>query len=162
VGFNEIRLQVTDQGTQLVNTESKEYTYKWNTSLWEITNINHEQTLVNPLHFTVPISEPNTLGRETEYQEQLERILSQPDDFSIDAQYWNSVDSTDTASDIPELSSRASTPVIDTCACGIDICYCDRYRPDTPPTPSHIKLWKPSQGPQPIQGIHFQRPEFEN
>ena len=81
--FNEIRLCTTDSGMQLVYCQSKEYTYKWSNSLWEVNIANHEQALVNPANFSQPITEPNAFGRETEYQERLERILSQPDDFSI-------------------------------------------------------------------------------
>jgi len=60
--FNEIRLHTTDSRTQLVYCHSKEYTYKWNTSLWEVNIINHEQALVNPASFSHPITEPNTFG----------------------------------------------------------------------------------------------------
>ena len=68
VEFNELRLCTTNNGTELVYCHSKEYTYKWNTSSWEVNIINHEQALVNPANFSRPITEPNTFGRETEYQ----------------------------------------------------------------------------------------------
>ena len=55
--------------------------------MWEVNIINYEQALVNPANFSWPITEPNTFGWETEYQDCLERILNQPDNFSIDAQY---------------------------------------------------------------------------
>ena len=83
VEFNKIQLHTIDSGTQLVYCHSKEYTYKWLTSVWEVNIINHEQALVNPANFSRPITKPNAFGRETEYQDCLERILSQPDDFSI-------------------------------------------------------------------------------
>jgi hypothetical protein len=163
VEFHEIRLQTTDQGTRFVGTLGKEYTYRWDQSDWTITSLNTENTIVNPIAFYYPITEPNAQGHETEYQERLTTLLRQPTNFGIDQDYWNSVDSTDlpdssdTESNPPGLTSRADTPVLDTCSCGIDICYCDRYRPDTPPTPPFIELWRPSQGPQPIQGVHYQR-----
>jgi len=168
VEFNEIRLRTTNQGTELVYCHSKEYTYKWNTSLWEVNIINHEQALVNPANFSRPITEPNAFGRETEYQDCLERILSQPDNFSIDAQYWDSLDTTEVDStlpsstpSLPNLSSRAGTPeilIVPPCWCGTDLCLCDKPRPNTPPTPPYIFLWKPTAiNDQPEIGLHYQR-----
>jgi len=87
-----------------VYTDSKEYTYKWTTQQWDITIQNPEATLINPRIFTIPISAPNTLGRDTKYQEQLNTLLEQTDDFFISAEYWNSVDSTKT-------ESRSSSPL---------------------------------------------------
>jgi hypothetical protein len=81
-----------------VYTDSKEYTYKWTTQQWDITIRNPEATLVNPRIFTIPISAPNTLERDAGYQEQLNTLLEQTDDFFVSAEYWNSVDSTETES----------------------------------------------------------------
>ena len=116
--------------------------------------------LINPNVFTLPISEPNALGREAAYQEQLERILQQPDDLRIDAQYWGSVDSTPATTELntPALTEHdASPPAFDSCTCQIDLCSCDYRYPDTPPTPPDLQLWKPFSTPEPIRGIHFQR-----
>jgi hypothetical protein len=66
-----------------VYTDSKEYTYKWTTQQWDITIRNPEATLVNPRIFTIPISTPNTLGRDAKYQEQLNTLLEQTNDFSL-------------------------------------------------------------------------------
>jgi len=96
VEFNEVRLITTPP--QLVYTNSKEYTYKWITQQWEITIHNSETTLINPQVYTVPVTLPNALGREAEYQEQLDQLLAQTDNFSADAAYWNSVDSTEASS----------------------------------------------------------------
>jgi len=133
--------------------------------LWEVNIINHEQALVNPANFSRPITEPNAFGRETEYQERLEQILSQPDDFSIDTQYWNSLETTKVDSTLPSsspslpaLSSRAHTPELQQCWCGIDLCLCNNPRPNTPPTPPYIFLWKPTAlNTQPLIGLHYQR-----
>jgi len=165
VEFNELRLCTTNNGTELVYCHSKEYTYKWNTSLWEVNIINHEQALVNPANFSRPITEPNTFGRETEYQEHLEQILSQPDNFSIDTQYWESLDTTEVNSSLPSsspslpaLSSRAHSPELQPCWCGTDLCLCNNPRPVTPPTPPYIFLWKPTAlNTQPEIGLHYQR-----
>jgi len=164
VEFNEIRLRTTDSRTQLVYCHSKEYTYKWLTALWEVNIIDHKQALVNPANFSWPITEPNTFGRETEYQDHLERILNQPNDFNINAQYWESLDTTEVNSSLsnsspslPSLSSRASTLELQLCWCGTDLCLCNNPRPDTPPTPPYIILWKPTAlNTQPEIGLHYQ------
>jgi hypothetical protein len=97
VEFNEIRL-LDNPGEQprLVYTNSKEYTYKWTTQQWDITIRNPEFAIINPQVFTIPISAPNTLGRDTEYQEQLDKLLDQTDNFFVSAEYWNSAESTET------------------------------------------------------------------
>ena len=143
-------------------TDSKEYTYKWITQQWEITIRNPEATLINPQVYTIPVTLPNALGREAEYQEQLDQLLAQTDNFSADAAYWNSVDSTEASSrsnspELPLLIITAPTPrTLSICFCGIDVCRCN-YRPDTPPTPPYIELWKPSQDPLPRRGLHYLR-----
>jgi hypothetical protein len=88
VEFNEIQLlENLEERPQLVYTDSKEYTYKWTIQQWDITIQNLETTLINPRIFTIPISVPNTLGREAEYQEQLDKLLEQTDNFFVSAQY---------------------------------------------------------------------------
>ena len=134
----------------MVYTDSKEYTYKWTTQQWDITIQNPEATLVNPQIFTIPISTPNMLGRDTKYQEQLNTLLDQTNDFFVSAEYWNSVDSTETesqsSSPLPTFFSPPSLPVLTVCQCRIDLCWCNY---DSPPTPPYIELWKPSQELQP-------------
>jgi len=49
-----------------------------------------------------------------------------------------------------------SPPVLTVCQCRIDLCRCN-YRPDMPPTPPYIELWKPSQELQPRRGVHYLR-----
>ena len=163
--FQEIRIQITDQGTRLIGALGKEYVHKWEETGWSATNINLEQTLINPVEFFLPILLPNAQGREPEYQRRLGIILTQPDHLGIDDSYWNSVDSTEIASDLPS-STRANTPDLipipfpppaDHCGCGIDICYCDNYRPETPPTPPYIELWSPREYPAPVPGLHYDR-----
>jgi hypothetical protein len=114
----------------LVYTDSQEYTYKWNTQQWETTLRNWETTIINPQVFTVPISAPNTLGRDAEYQEQLDKILGRVDDFSIQAQVSETTDSTDEESEseatLPTFFiSPPSPPHLAVCCCGIDTCWCD-------------------------------------
>ena len=176
--FNELQLQTIDQGTSLVYTQAKQYTYKWSDSLWTIEILNSEQALVDPSNFLLPITVPNTWHQEEDYQNKLSEILSHPTDFDIDSQYWGSVDSTEVGTDeVPGLTSRASTPESeyrrsqaldnaspaqppDDCLCGIDVCLCDKYRPrtpQTPPTPPYIILYCPFPGTQPVPGVHLQQ-----
>jgi hypothetical protein len=126
---------------------------------WDITIQNPETMIVNPQVFTIPVSAPNTLERDTKYQEQLDKLLEQTNDFFVSAEYWNSVESTETesqsSSPLPTFFfSPPSPPISTVCWCGINLCQCN-YRPDTPPTPPYIELWKPSQELQPQRGVHY-------
>ena len=67
VEFQEVRLQITDQGTKLIGALGKEYTYLWEQAAWNVTRLNTEGTIVNPLSFYYPPTEPNAQGRESEY-----------------------------------------------------------------------------------------------
>jgi hypothetical protein len=94
-----------------------------------------------------------------EYQEQLDKLLEQTDNFFVSAKYWNSVESTETesqsSSPLPTFFfSPPSLPALAVCHCRIDLCRCN-YRPDTSPTPPYIELWKPSQELQPRRGVHY-------
>jgi len=140
VEFNKIRLLTTGPiRYQFVYTDSKEYSYSFNAALWETTIQNHEFALINPTQYTLPISQPNAQGRESEYQAQLTRIQALPNNIHVQAHYWDSVNTTP---DITlEGTTRASTPLSEyqrsrefqfaspitaiNCSCGIDICYCD-------------------------------------
>jgi hypothetical protein len=160
VEFNEIQLlDNPEEQPQLVYTDSKEYTYKWTTQQWDITIRNPKFTIINPWVFTIPISTPNTLGSDAKYQEQLDKLLEQTDNFFVSAKYWNSVESTKTESrsnsPLPTFFfSPPSPPVLAVCHCRIDLYWCN-YRPNTPPTPPYIELWKPSQDLQPQRGVHY-------
>ena len=106
--FSEIRA-ISGLGAdfQLVNTDSKEYVWKFADQLWETNIVNQEFDLVNPWTFNLPISEPNNLGREAAYQKHL-RILSEiTDDLEPNNSYWASADSTQ----IGTTSLPPSSPV---------------------------------------------------
>ena len=162
VEFQEIRLLTTEQGTQLVGTLGNEYTYRPIRRDWTVTSLNTDVALVNPSRFFYPITIPNTHGRETQYTEELSHILSLPYNFGIDRHYWSSVDSTEVDETLPPSSiSRVQTPELprldDWCGCRTDLCYCDKYRPGTPPTPPYIELWNPRLCAAPIPGLHYLR-----
>jgi hypothetical protein len=131
VEFNKIQLlENLGKRPQLVYTDSKEYTYKWIMQQWDITIQNPKMTLINPQIFTIPISAPNTLERDTEYQEQLDKLLKQTNDFFVSAKYWNSVESTETESQSSSplstfFFSLPSLPALAVCQCGINLCQCN-------------------------------------
>ena len=160
VEFNEIQLQtIPGNDFQFVYTDSKSYQYNFRTLMWETTINNFELPLINPRLYTLPITQPNTQGRDTKYQAHLEQIQSLPNNIQIQDHCWDSVKSTTRAS-TPESdtdtnywtprTAQFASPAIsiyspDTrpCSCGIDICYCNSRQPGTPPTPSYITLWNP-------------------
>jgi len=171
VEFNEIRLLTTGPiRYQFIYTDSKEYSYSFNTALWETTIQNHKFALINPTQYTLPITQPNTQGREPEYQAQLTRIQALPNNIHIQAHYWDSVDTTP---DITlEGTTWASTPLSEyqqarefqfaspataiNCGCGINICHCNNnWQPGTPPTPSYLLLWDPQVTSQPLDSVHY-------
>ena len=166
--FNEIRaLSISDTEFQLVYMDSKEYTCDLRTRVWDITAHNLDNNLIQPGIYT---RTPQFLGtsREAEHQAYYERVRNDSD-LILTTDYWASVDSTE----VPSLTSRASTPFSEYqrsrdldqrtspaeipryCFCGIDVCHCDIYIPETPPTPPYIFLWKPKESPQPIEGLHW-------
>jgi len=182
VEFNEIRLQTNTSGEfdpaqlyQIVYSDERILTYHWNNRVWNTNLLTPPTTLIDPSsYFTLPITQPNTQGRDTEYLECFQRILLEPDLLSLDSSYHDSVDSTlpPTLVGTPQ-SSPPSTPESvyrrareitfsndnpDLCFCGIDLCRCDSRYPGTPPTPLGIHLWDPrSFRTGPIEGLHYNR-----
>jgi len=182
VEFNEIRLQTNtsrefnpDNLYQIVYSDERILTYHWNNRVWNTNLLTPPTTLIDPSsYYTLPITRPNTQGRDAEYLERFQRILLEPDFLLLDSSYHDSVDSTlpPTLVGTPQ-SSPPSTPESvyqraqeitfsndnpDLCFCGIDLCRCDSRYPRTPPTPLGIHLWDPRffrAGP--IEGLHYNR-----
>ena len=158
VEFSEIQA-ISGSGAdyQLVNTNSKEYIWRFANQIWETNIVNQEFNLVNPQTFNLPISEPNNLGREEAYQERL-RILSKiTDDLEPNNSYWASADSTQIGTSLPP-SSPADFGLNLICYCGIDVCHCENgRRPGTLPTPPNVFLWDPTQRTCPIPRLHYNR-----
>jgi len=180
VEFNEIRLQTNPSREftstnlyQFVYSDERILTYRWNNRTWTTDLLTPHTSLINPPSgFTLPITQPNTQGRDTEYLECFQCILLEPDLLSLDSSYHDSVGSTlpPTLVGTPQ-SSPPSTPESvyrhaqeitfsnndpDLCFCGIDLCRCDSRYPGTPPTPLGIHLWDPQffrTGP--IEGLHY-------
>ena len=180
VEFNEIQLQTvpsrdfTSSGLyQFIYTDKRVLTYQWSDCVWRTKLLIPRTQLIDPpSHFTLPITQPNTQGRDTEYLERFQRILLEPDLLMLDSSYHNSVDSTTppTLVGIPQTSPPSTPESVyqhsqeltfqeddpDLCFCGIDICYCDIRHPRTPPTLPGINLWNPHffrSGP--IDSLHY-------
>jgi len=182
VEFNEIRLQTNfNDDFQFVYTDSNTYQYKFANLRWQPVRTILSFPLINPPTFSLPITVPNALRRETEYQAYLSQVQGLPNNIHIQDHYWDSIDSTpantlgpthvntpstgsDTdywaptnfqfASPTPEFGfTNSARP----CTCGTDICYCDTRQPGTPPTPAGISLWNPKYSNQPINGLHYNR-----
>jgi len=182
VEFNEIQLQTNPSGEftstnlyQFIYSDEQILTYQWNNRTWITDLLTPHTSLIDPpSHFTLPITQPNTQGRDTEYLERFQRILLEPDLLMLNSSYHDSVDSTlpPTLVGTPQ-SSPPSTPELvyrhaqeitfsddnpDLCFCGIDLCRCNSRYPGTPPTPLGIHLWDPRffrAGP--IEGLHYNR-----
>jgi len=182
VEFNEIRLQTNfNNDFQFVYTDSNTYQYKFTNLRWQPVHTILSFPLINPPTFSLPITVPNTLRRETKYQAYLNQVQGLPNNIYIQDHYWDSVDSTpantlaptcintpSTGSDTdywtptnfqfasltPESGSTNSTHL---CICGTDICYCDTQQPGTPPTPAGISLWNPKYSNQPINSLHYNK-----
>jgi len=179
VEFNKIRLQTNfDNNFQFVYTDSNTYQYKFTNLRWQPIRTILSFPLINPPTFSLPITVPNALGRETEYQAYLNQVQGLPNNIYIQDHYWNSVDSTPantirpTRVNTPSTSSdtnywtptnfQFTSPTLESgsarlCICGTDICYCDTWQPGTPPTPTSISLWNPKYSNQPINGLHYNR-----
>jgi len=164
VEFNKIQLQTIQSGDftstglyQFIYSDERTLTYHWNNHVWTTDLTTPHTSLINPpSHFTLPITQPNTQGRDTKYLERFQRILLEPDLLTLNSSYHDSVDSSlpPTLVGTPE-SSPPSTPEsvyqraqeitfsnnhLDLCFCGIDLCHCDSRHPRTPPTPLGIHL----------------------
>jgi len=182
VEFNEIRLQTNfNDNFQFVYTNSNTYQYKFANFRWQPIRTILSFPLINPPTFSLPITVPNALRRETKYQAYLTQVQGLPNNIHIQDHYWDSVDSTpantlgttrvntpSTGSDTnywtptnfqfasPTLESR-STNSARLCSCGTDVCYCDTQQPRTTLTPASISLWNPKYSNQPINGLHYNR-----
>jgi len=150
VEFNEIQHQTNfNDNFQFIYTDSNTYQYKFANLRWQPICTILLFPLINPPTFSLPITVPNALGRETEYQAYLTQVQNLPNNIHIQDHYWDSIDSTpantlrpthvntpSTGSDTnywtptnfqfasPTLESR-STNSARPCTCGTDICYCD-------------------------------------
>ena len=174
VEFNKIWLQtVTSRNFtsselyQFIYTDDRILTYLWNNHMWNTELLTPHTSLIDPpSHFTLPITQPNTQGRDTKYLEHFQCILLEPDLLMLNSSYHNSMDSSvpPTLVNTPQ-SSPPSTPELvywraweltfpdnhpDLCFCGIDICHCNSHHPTYP-------TWNPPLGPPVLQSRTYRR-----
>jgi len=119
VEFNEVRLQTIPSGEftstglyQFIYSDKRILTYHWNNRAWTTDLLTPHTSLIDPPSgFTLPITQPNTQGRDTEYLERFQHILLEPDLLMLNSSYHDSVDSSSppTLVGTPE-SSPPSTP----------------------------------------------------
>jgi len=84
VEFNEIRLQTNfNDDFQFVYTDSNTYQYKFANLRWQPIRTILSFPLINPPTFSLPITVPNALGRETKYQAYLNQVQGLPNNIHI-------------------------------------------------------------------------------
>jgi len=84
VEFNEIQLQTNfNDDFQFVYTDSNTYQYKFANLRWQPIRTILSFPLINPPTFSLPITVPNALGRETEYQAYLSQVQGLPNNIHI-------------------------------------------------------------------------------
>jgi len=84
VEFNEIRLQTNfNDDFQFVYTDSNTYQYKFANLRWQPIRTILLFPLINPPTFSLPITVPNALGRETKYQAYLTQVQNLPNNIHI-------------------------------------------------------------------------------
>jgi hypothetical protein len=133
----------TPNAVLLVTTPGREHTFRWNTNFWEVNLDNPDRSLTNPVEYRFAPAAPLDSSRSSEYREARERPVPQvPLIQRISLEEFGR----------PDNSNASSTPATDerypSCWCGVDSCTCN-HRPDTPPTPPGITLWKPGDNQLP-------------
>jgi hypothetical protein len=146
--FQEIRLVTysEERHTCPVITEGREFTYRWNNPVWEVTLENPDQNLINPRIHHLP---QDTLDEELN-STYVYTALTELNDLTISDREERLLQE-----DLPPSSgwtSRAPVSEIgwedessrntESCWCNREVCMCG-YRPDTPPTPPSVVLWSP-------------------
>ena len=170
LGFNEIRLRRTEEGSlSFVVVDAEEFTYYWTIGRWETTLRNPDTRTINPTEFH---HAPNPVAYSRVFtplpRSSIEEIFSnQVPQATASIEEVSETDTIDvnelielaaavegrpstpsTSSELPP-SSDAYTPrleevehIPERCWCQREVCHCN-YRPRTPPTPPGITLWKP-------------------
>jgi hypothetical protein len=179
VEFSEIRLSTrpvpgqseqlfprSEQPPRLVLTDGREYSYRWNTRIWTNSLRNPDQNIINPSGATYPPLAPQNIAYA--YRNitppiptilEPPRTLLEPEALaSALSELPESVPSRDESlppSSPQETSTSAWSerqepwnPHLLRCWCTKEVCDCG-YRPDTPPTPPDIHLWRPYNGTLP-------------
>lgn len=173
IGFSEIRIStrlapgqppqnfpLNEYPPRLVITEGREYSYRWNTQIWTNSLRNPDQSIINPLVYYFPPLAPQSIAFAYRNTTPPVSAVLEPPHTLLDPEAL-----VDALRDFPEtLPGREETlppsspretstsvwsePQEDwnphplRCRCAKEVCDCG-YRPDTPPTPPDIHLWRP-------------------
>jgi hypothetical protein len=148
VTFEEVRLFEFEAHTNgshrtedLVFTDGKQFTYNWTAQTWSITLENPEPNLVNPRAFHRPSVPVFVERNDTLPRPPLPRLIP-----FVNAVLQTPLEVLPPSS--PSTTSEWSDPLpnstwpLTRCWCNNEVCHCD-YRPDTPPTPPGVTLWRP-------------------
>ena len=151
IQFNEVRVTTQNSSGQpqfpiatnpprFVYTEGRTYAYSWITGNWGETEVNPDDRLINPGTFTNPPLVPQSIAFAfRNITPPIEDTSGPPE--STDNLPPSSPQSTASGwSDQPEPWN----PHLLRCWCEREVCSCG-FRPDTPPTPPGIELWRPGQ-----------------
>jgi hypothetical protein len=161
VGFDEIRISTRSPGggqrfpldanpPRFVITDGRNYSFRWNTGIWTNSLANPDDAIINPTSARFPplvpqstafafraITPPIVAPSNTP----LPRIVITPGSELVEPSLPPS--SPSTTIDWDE-SPEPWNPHLRHCWCNKEVCDCG-YRPDTPPTPTDIQLWRPGQ-----------------
>ena len=156
---------LSDYPPRLVITDGREYSYRWNTRVWTNSLRNPDQRIINPSTYYYPPLAPqsvaftyrNTTPPIPTILEPPEvtpsRTLLEPDALASALAEIPEVlpvreDSLPPSSPQETSTSAWSIPAEDwnphyeRCWCNKEVCTCG-YRPNTPPTPPDVHLWRP-------------------
>ena len=134
VTFQELRLVTQGSDHILAITEGIEFTYKWDSTSWEVTLENPDQSLVDPRIYHLPPDAP-TDPEILEFA--AARLPTNPSSLPPSSPPSLIGDSVSGWGDPPNPWINRQS-----CWCEKEVCTCG-YRPDTPPTPPSVVLWAP-------------------
>ena len=172
IGFNEVRIitgplagqprnvPISAFPPRFVITDGREYSYRWNTRIWTNSLRNPDQRIIDPLTFIHPPLAPQSLAfayrnRTPPIQTTLPTLQTVLDPEALASARNELAEVLPVAEDpLPPSSPTETTtsswsipqepwnPHYDRCFCEKEVCDCG-YRPNTPPTPPGIHLWRP-------------------
>ena len=157
INFQELRLVTRGEDSyDLVITNGVEYTYKWDTEVWE-TTLQNCDNFIDPEVFHHPPETPED-QELLEFAEAID-LRNQETCTVATAQIPNpwSEDLPPSSPPSPSVSevsgwnnSNNQWPVYCRCWCTKEVCDCG-FRPDTPPTPPSVVLWTPGNNYLPFR-----------
>jgi len=146
---------LTSHPPRLVITDGREYSYRWDTQVWTNSLRNPDQRILNPITYHLPPLVPQNIAFaqrnitppgaaiDPEVLEALQTVLNDLPQISLpDEESLPSSSPPNTPASGWTIPTEPYNPHYDQCWCTKEVCTCG-YRPDTPPTPPEIRLWRP-------------------